>query len=129
MITRDDLTKRFGEAELIRLTDREHYQHINEDVLKAAILDAEAEAKSYLRAAGLSDAIVHTAPILKIKVCDMARYYLHQDGVTTVVEARYQQAISFLKEVVKNPRLLKIGPEPSPSALSGIAIAPASVLA
>ena len=53
IITRDDLLERFGEKELIELTDREAYAVINDNVLQKAIEDAEAEAGAYLQAAGL----------------------------------------------------------------------------
>ena len=43
---------------------------------------------------------------MKIKVCDIARYYLYDDAVTGIVEERYQSAIAWLKMVVKNPNML-----------------------
>ena len=44
IITREDLLERFGEKELMELTDREAYAVINDSVLQKAIEDAEAEA-------------------------------------------------------------------------------------
>ena len=43
IITRQDLIDRFGEDELVLLTDREGRGVINDEVLNRAIEDAEAE--------------------------------------------------------------------------------------
>ncbi|RRD90117.1 DUF1320 domain-containing protein [Conchiformibius steedae] len=43
---------RFGEGELIKLTDRTHRRAIDDAVLDKAMADAVAEAGSYLSAAG-----------------------------------------------------------------------------
>ena len=67
--------------------------------------DAEAEAGSYLAAAGFTD-FSQPPRVLVLKVCDIARYYLHEDGDIEIVEKRYQAAIQWLKAVVKDPRLL-----------------------
>ena len=85
IITQSDMQQRFGEAELIKLTDRAKTRAI--DVLQQAINDAEAEAGSYLAAAGfrLPFAAPHT---LKVKVCDIARWYLYDNGIADVVQTR-----------------------------------------
>ena len=105
MITIQDMITRFGEQEMAERSNHETYEYINEDVLNAAIADAEEEAASYLRAAKLF--FTDDAPqVLKIKVCDIARYYLYDDAVTGIVEERYQSAVAWLKMVVKNPNML-----------------------
>ncbi|OAM15672.1 hypothetical protein A7P85_08575 [Eikenella corrodens] len=104
MITRQDLIDRFGEGELVVLTDREGRGVIDDEVLNRAIEDAEAETAAYIQAAGL---VLPSPPkVLVIKVCDIARYYLHDNGETQVVLDRYKQAIAWLRDVVRNPRLL-----------------------
>ena len=104
IITRQDLIDRFGEDELVLLTDREGRGVINDEVLNRAIEDAEAETAAYIQAAGL---VLPSPPkVLVIKVCDIARYYLHDNGETQVVLDRYKQAIAWLRDVVRNPRLL-----------------------
>nr|OAM18008.1 hypothetical protein A7P90_09045 [Eikenella corrodens] len=104
MITRQDLIDRFGEDELVVLTDREGRGVIDDEVLNRAIEDAEAETAAYIQAAGL---VLPSPPkVLVIKVCDIARYYLHDNGETQVVLDRYKQAIAWLRDVVRNPRLL-----------------------
>lgn len=104
IITRQDLIDRFGEGELVVLTDREGRGVIDDEVLNRAIEDAEAETTAYIQAAGL---VLPSPPkVLVIKVCDIARYYLHDNGETQVVLDRYKQAIAWLRDVVRNPRLL-----------------------
>lgn len=104
IITRQDLIDRFGEDELVLLTDREGRGVIDDEVLNRAIEDAEAETAAYIQAAGL---VLPSPPkVLVIKVCDIARYYLHDNGETQVVLDRYKQAIVWLRDVVRNPRLL-----------------------
>ena len=104
IITRQDLIDRFGVDELVVLTDREGRGVIDDEVLNRAIEDAEAETAAYIQAAGL---VLPSPPkVLVIKVCDIARYYLHDNGETQVVLDRYKQAIAWLRDVVRNPRLL-----------------------
>lgn len=104
IITRQDLIDRFGEGELVALTDREGRGVIDDEVLNRAIEDAEAEAAAYIQAARL---VLPSPPkVLVIKVCDIARYYLHDNGETQVVLDRYKQAVAWLRDVVRNPRLL-----------------------
>ena len=104
IITRQDLIDRFGEDELVLLTDREGRGVIDDEVLNRAIEDAEAETAAYIQAAGL---VLPSPPkVLVIQVCDIARYYLHDNGETQVVLDRYKQAIAWLRDVVRNPRLL-----------------------
>lgn len=106
MITIQDMVTRFGEQEMAERSNHENYEYINEDVLNAAIADAEEEAATYLRAAKLSFPVDSVPNILKIKVCDIARYYLYQDAVTEIIDERYKSAIAWLKTVVKNPNML-----------------------
>lgn len=104
MITRKDMIERFGEAELVRLTDRSHSGQIADSVLETAMDDAVSEASGYLNAAGI--ALPVTSRTLTVKVCDIARYYLHEDATTQIVEDRYRQAVAWLKELAKYPQML-----------------------
>ena len=124
IITRDDLITRFGEKELIDRTNRDDYTAINEEVLQQAISDAEAEAGSYLLAAGL---VLKTPPkALVIKTCDIARYYLYEDGVIEIVDERYKQAIAWFREVVRNPQMLDAGAVQQPVKPSNCSVIPNS---
>lgn len=106
MITIQDMITRFGEQEMAERSNHENYEYIDEAVLNAAIADAEEEAASYLRAAKLFFTAETAPQVLKIKVCDIARYYLYDDAVTGIVEERYKTAVEWLKMVVRNPNML-----------------------
>lgn len=109
MITLQDLIDRFGESELANLTDKENYQIIDETVSDHAIADAIAEVAGYLNPTGLvvNGVYIGTPPkALVLKTCDIARYYLYENGVTEIVEKRYKQAIDWLLLAQKNPSML-----------------------
>lgn len=107
LITREDMILRFSEREIAALTDHEYGKTVNVEVLARAIADAEAEAGSYLSAAGYKSIEGEQTPrVLVLKVCDIARYYLHEDGDIEIVEKRYKAAVDWLKALVKEPRLL-----------------------
>ena len=78
MITIQDMITRFGEQEMAERSNHENYETIDEAVMAAAIADAEEEAASYLRAAKLFFTNDTAPQVLKIKVCDIARYYLYE---------------------------------------------------
>lgn len=109
MISLQDLIDRFGETELANLTDKENYQIIDEIVINHAIADAVAEVVGYLNPTGLIAGGVYLGippKSLVLKTCDIARYYLYENGVTDIVEKRYKQAIDWLLLVQKNPSML-----------------------
>lgn len=126
LITQADLMHRFGETELAKLTDRPRCREINTAVLKRAIDDAESEANGYLRAAGFTAPFDEVPATLKVKVCDIARWYLYENGVTDIVEKRYKNAIAWLKDVMKNPSMLGFEVEgvEEAKASNGIAVIP-----
>ena len=123
MIGLTDLIDRFGAEELAHLTDRANAEVIDETVINQAIADAEGEVESYLNAVGLVSRnnrgrLIYlddqTPPkALTLKACDIARYYLHEDGVTDIVQKRYDNAIAWLKEVKKDKTVLTGLPDPS----------------
>lgn len=114
MITVTDLTTRFGEDEIAQISDKEHYRTINIDAVNKAIFDAETEAESYLNAVGLvsrngDGELVYRGQApqpLIIKMCDIARYYLYDDAVTSLVEKRYERALKWFERVQNNPKML-----------------------
>ncbi|SSY80636.1 gp436 family protein [Alysiella crassa] len=127
LITQADLEKRFGKHELAKLTTRPHDKDITPaDVLQKAIEDAESEANGYLRAAGFVEPFAVVPATLKVKVCDIARWYLYENGVNTIVETRYKNAIGWLKDVMKNPSMLGFDAEGVEEAKvsGGIAVIP-----
>lgn len=106
IITQDDLLQRFGENELIRLTDRVAKREMVAQVLQKAVDDAEAEVWGYLRVAGFTAAFHQPPYALVVKTCDVCRWYLYENGIPEVVQKRYDTAIAWLKTVMKNPAML-----------------------
>lgn len=106
LIGLDDLLHRFGERELIHLTDRVAKRDIVAAVLQKAVDDAEAEVWGYLRAAGFNRPFAAPPHALVVKTCDVCRWYLYENGVPEVVQKRYETAIAWLKTVMKNPAML-----------------------
>lgn len=110
-----DLVTRYGEAELIDLTDRADppVGVVDADVADGAIADASGEVDAYL---GVRYALpVSPVPAhLLTAVCDIARYRLHGNRVTDEVRTRYEDAIRWLKDVAQGRALL-----PGATAASG----------
>lgn len=129
MIELQDLIDRFGEQEIAQLTDKVNYTVIDETVVNHAISDAVAEVVGYLNPTGLiaNGVYIGTPPkSLVLKTCDIARYYLYENGVNDIVEKRYRQAIDWLLLVQKNPSMLtgKKDDDGTHGTKSGIAVMP-----
>lgn len=109
MITREDMEHRFGADEIDALTRG------SDATLSRAIADAEAEAAGYLAAAGFRRPFGETPRVLVLKICDIARYYLYQDGDIGIVDKRYKAAVAWFQALIRNPSILG-GDEPSAAA-------------
>lgn len=121
LISPEDMILRFSEKEIAALTDHEYGRTVNVEVLERAIADAEAEAGGYLAAAGFKTLKGEIPRVLVIKVCDIARYYLHEDGDIEIVDKRYKAAIEWFKALVKDPRLLGLdAANPAAKAADGL---------
>jgi phage gp36-like protein len=99
--TQDDLVSRFGETELVQVTDRADPRTgaINAAVVAEAISDAEATVNGYISlrvttpvAAPLPAALVRTT-------CAIARYLLWKDRASEKVRTDYQDAIAWCRDV------------------------------
>lgn len=109
--TRTDMTQRFGEAELIALTDRDGAGQIGVVVLTRALDDAQATVDGYIgklyrlplagcikpaTAVGAAPTYV-SPPMLTRLACDLARYYLYTDLPDEhEVARRHKQAMAEL---------------------------------
>ena len=112
--TKQNLIDRFDEAELIQLTDSACLGVIDDEVVNAAIADADAEINSYLTAYDLPLAVV---PVNFVRMSsDIARYYLYEDRPTETVQKRYDDAIKYLMMIAKGIILLDTG---IPTATAG----------
>ena len=97
---KDDLVQRYGEKEIIQLTDRDRAGVIDDVVLDRAILDASARIDGYL-AAYLP---LTTVPAALIRVCcDIAHYYLYDFAPARpeAVRDKFEEAIKYLTAVGK----------------------------
>lgn len=95
--TISDLIERFGSDEILTLAPNEQNNDINANRLNVVIADTEAEINSYL-------AVRYRVPIagaeqLKAVTCDIARYRLYDNQASDEVTNRYNQRISWLKDV------------------------------
>lgn len=97
--TTQDIIDRFGEEELISLTDREGSSVIDQDVLDRALGDAAAEIDVYIAAYQLP--LKDLPPALVRVACDITRYHLYDDAATEAVQTRYDNALRFLRSVAK----------------------------
>ena len=134
MITSQDLIERFGEFELVQITNEKprHDSVIDEVVLQGAINDAVSEVASYLLSAGLVKVVgignviyLPSAVIpsdLKKKTCDIARYNLYDNGILEVVQTRYDAAIKWLDKVKKDPTMLTGPVIAQPNTSGGITV-------
>lgn len=107
--TQQDMTDRFGEEELIELTDRANLGVIDATVLGRALADADAEINGYL-ASRYTLPLASVPPVLVAKASDMARYYLYDMRVTEAVKARYDDAVKYLQSLAKG--LVSLGLDP-----------------
>lgn len=98
--TLQNLKDRYGETELIQLTDPANASEIDTAVLNKAIADADAEINSYLTAYSLPLAIIPAN--FERLACDITRYYLFGVSVPDLVQKRYDNAVDYLKLVAKN---------------------------
>ncbi|WP_028468430.1 gp436 family protein [Neptunomonas japonica] len=94
-----DMTTRFGEEELILLTDHDADAGvINDAVLDQALADASAEIDGYL--GGRYTLPLPTIPAVLTRIsCDIARYLLHDEHAPERIEKRYDGAVSFLTKL------------------------------
>ena len=92
-----DLVSRFGEQELIQLTDTENVGEIDTLTVSKALADADAEIDAALR--GRYQLPLSTTPELVVRIaCELTREALYADSPSETVKDR-----------AKNARLLLTG--------------------
>lgn len=95
--TKNDMLSRFGEKEVIQITDRDYTGTIDDAVLQRGLVSADAEISGYLAGRyALPFAVV--PQMLVDYACDIARYRLTGTEVTCTpdIEDRYDKAIKYL---------------------------------
>ncbi len=100
--TQADMVARFGETEIVQLTDRVNMPPVAVDaaVLGLALESADAEIDGSLAVRyGVPLAV---APRLVIDLaCDIARYRLYGAGASEEVRLRYRDAAGYLERVAR----------------------------
>lgn len=93
-----DLIARFGEDELIQLTDRDGSGGYDPATVGRALSDASAIIDGYV-------AVRYTLPIGNVPAllaglcCDLARYALYADAAPEIVKDRRDQALAQLRDI------------------------------
>jgi phage gp36-like protein len=96
--TQQDLVDRFGEAELIQLTDRDNVGAIDATAVSRALADADAKIDSHIGTRYALPLVV-AQPALVPVACAIARLHLYGNRVTEDVRTAYRDAERFLESV------------------------------
>ncbi|MEX2524449.1 MAG: DUF1320 domain-containing protein [Gammaproteobacteria bacterium] len=97
--TKQEMIDRFGEPELIQLTDRDGSAGaIVDDVLDQALTDADSEIDSYL-AVRYSLPLPETPRVIKRIAADIARWHLYDDSAPEDIRNRYKDAVKLLEGI------------------------------
>lgn len=108
-----DLVARYGEEELIQLTDRLGDGVMDAAVIDQALADAGAVIDGYL--AGRYTLPLSPVPhILVGYACDLARERLYKDAAPEVVVKRADDARRFL--ALAGQGRISLGPQPEPTS-------------
>ena len=96
--TKQDLIDRFGEAELIQLTDRAEppANAVDDTVVARALTDAENLIDGHLVPGGYILPLSPVPDLVRRIACDVARYYLHKDAATEQVRKSFEDAMKQL---------------------------------
>jgi len=132
--TKDDLVERYGNDELIQLTDRAVPPSgvIDDAVVARACTDATAIVDSYVRSSYVVPLSLVNIAVVKPWACMLARWLLHEDAHPEHVEHGYEAAVKWLRDIatgkVALPELPPLdggasGPDPDGGgAAHGIAV-------
>lgn len=106
--THQDMIERFGEQELIRLTDRDGTAGaIVASVLDRALGDATAVIDAHLQSAGYSLPLAADVALLTSIAVDLGRAKLYDENPTETVLAREKNALALLQRIASGA--LKLG--------------------
>lgn len=96
--TAQDLIDRFGEDELVQLTDRALTGGYDAAVVNAALADAGALVEGYL-AGRYRVPVAPVPPLLRRLACDIARHVLHGKAAGETVRAGHDDALRVLRDL------------------------------
>ncbi len=122
--TLDNLIDRYGESELVQLTDRVNVPPIQIDtaVVAAALVDADAIINGYL-AGRYTLPLPATPPVLVEHASVIARYKLWKDAASDKLRADYEDSMKFLTLLGQGK--LSLGVVPAPASTGDARITPA----
>lgn len=113
--TQQNMIDRYGEQELIELTDRAQLGVIDATALAGALVDADAEINAYL-VSRYSLPLASVPPVLTRFASDIARYMLYDTRAPEQVKDRYDAAIKFFKLIADGKASLGLDPVSLPVA-------------
>ncbi|NHZ48592.1 gp436 family protein [Nitratidesulfovibrio liaohensis] len=95
-----DMEARFGQQELVELTDTELTGAVVEAVVETALGDATELINGYV-AARYRVPLLPVPDMVRRWCCDIARFYLHKAGVPDVVKTGHESALQGLRDVAR----------------------------
>ena len=109
-LNQEGLVRRYSERALVLLTNSDDYSAgaIEVERLQQAIDEAESLANSYIERRHPVP-IAPVPPTLRRMVGDICYYLLHGEQVTDEVRKRYEQAMSWLRDIGAGRALLESG--------------------
>ncbi|WP_445157403.1 gp436 family protein [Halomonas sp. E14] len=110
-----DMVARFGETEIVELTDLEHTGEIDTAVAERALEDASAEIDGYL-ASRYRLPVTDTPRLLSTLCTDIARYRLQKGVSTEQARQRYEDAVARLRGIARGEINLPLESPPPASA-------------
>jgi phage gp36-like protein len=113
-----DLIDRFGQSEILELTDRANTGSIDATVVARALGDADALINSYI-AAQIVLPLTSVPTNLVRLAADVARFYLSDDRPTDAVKAAYKNAVDYLRDVASGRATLGVDAASQPPPRTG----------
>ena len=102
------LVERFDEVELLATADRDGDQVVDAALIYDAIVRADAEINSYLRARYTLPLAEPVDPLLGDLAADIVRYKLQDDNPLDSVKERYEAAHQTLRRIANGQQHLKV---------------------
>jgi len=113
------LIDRFGETELLKLTDMNRTGLIDTVRVERTLDDAGQEINTYL--AARYDTPIDPAPDILARLCaDIARYRLYENRVTEDVRNRYRDAVAMLRDLASGKATLPSATDEPAAPVAGM---------
>ena len=110
LITKNDLSLKYGEQELINRTDNDNIGAVDDDILAEHIKNAESIINGYLKGRYAVPLSSDNAPqMVKGIACTLTRKnYYDKDGAPDHVESDYKGAIKLLQDISSGKIVLDV---------------------